>query len=125
MQELYWITTLSTLGTFCAIIGSIFFILMAAVTIVHCSLSREDFQNEEHMKHWKKCIIIGWVITIFVGLIGIFIPSERQMYLIYGVGGTLDYLKENPTAQQLPDKYIKVLDKIADEYLTEEKGEKK
>ena len=77
------------------------------------------------MKRQKKCIIIGWIITIFVGLIGIFIPSERQMYLIYGVGGTLDYLKENPTAQQLPDKYIKVLDKIADDYLTEEKGEKK
>ena len=77
------------------------------------------------MKRQKKFIIIGWIITIFVGLIGIFIPSERQMYLIYGVGGTLDYLKENPTAQQLPDKYIKVLDKIADDYLTEEKGEKK
>ena len=125
MQELYWISTLSTLGTFCAVMGTLFFLLMVVFTIVHCSPSRKDFQNEEDMKRWKKYIILGWVITIFVGLIGIFIPSERQMYLIYGVGGTLDYLKENPTAQQLPDKYIKVLDKIADDYLTEEKGEKK
>ena len=124
MQELYWISTLSTLGTFCAVMGTLFFLLMVVFTIVHCSLLRKDF-HEEDMKRQKKCIIIGWIITIFVGLIGIFIPSERQMYLIYGVGGTLDYLKENPTAQQLPDKYIKVLDKIADDYLTEEKGEKK
>lgn len=41
--------------------------------------------------------------------------------MIYGVGGTIDYIKDNPTAKQLPDKYFKILDKWADEQLEKEK----
>ena len=37
-------------------------------------------------------------------------PNSKQALMIYGVGSTIDYLKENPTAKQLPDKCIKALD---------------
>ena len=36
---------------------------------------------------------------------------------IYGIGGVIDYVQENPDAKQLPDKYIKVLNKWADDKL--------
>lgn len=39
--------------------------------------------------------------------------------MIYGVGGTIDYIKENHTAKQLPDKYIKILNKWTDKQLKE------
>jgi hypothetical protein len=46
----------------------------------------------------------------------IFTPSQRDAYLIWGLGGTIDYLRENPTANQIPDKCIKLLDKwVTDE----------
>lgn len=45
------------------------------------------------------------------------------MYLIYGVGGTIDYLKDNETAKQLPDKVVIALDKYIDS-LNEDKKEK-
>ena len=41
--------------------------------------------------------------------------------MIYGVGSTIDYIKENPTAKQLPDKWVKILDKWVDEQLQKEK----
>lgn len=41
--------------------------------------------------------------------------------MIYGVGSTIDYIKENPTAKQLPDKCVKILDKWVDEQLQKEK----
>lgn len=44
------------------------------------------------------------------------------MYMIYGVGGTIDYLKDNETAKQLPDKVIVALDKYIDS-LNEDKEE--
>ena len=40
------------------------------------------------------------------------------------IGGTIDYIKSNDTAKQLPDKYIKVLDKWVDN-LNKEKQENK
>ena len=36
--------------------------------------------------------------------------------LIYGVGGTVDYIKANPTAKKLPDKCINALDKWVDSW---------
>lgn len=41
--------------------------------------------------------------------------------MIYGVGGTIDYIKENPASKQLPDKCVKILDKWVDEQLQKEK----
>lgn len=49
---------------------------------------------------------------------------KNDALLIYGVGGTSDYVKSNETAKQLPDKYIKALDKWVDN-LNEEKQENK
>lgn len=43
--------------------------------------------------------------------------------VIEWIGGTIDYIKSNDTAKQLPDKYIKVLDKWA-ENLTKEENQK-
>ena len=44
--------------------------------------------------------------------------------MIYGIGGTIDYIKSNETAKQLPDKCIKALDKLVDN-LNEKKQENK
>ena len=54
----------------------------------------------------------------------VFVPSTKDMLIIYGVGGTLDYVKENNTANQIPDKCIKALDKFIDEYMNEENDKK-
>ena len=53
-------------------------------------------------------------VTIIVGLINFFIPTTNETLIIYGIGGTLDYIKSNETAKQLPDKYIKTLNKWVD-----------
>lgn len=39
--------------------------------------------------------------------------------MIYGVGSTIDYIKENPIAKQLPDKCFKIINKWADKQLKE------
>ena len=49
---------------------------------------------------------------------------KNDALLIYGVGGTIDYVKLNNTAKQLPDKCIKAFDKWVDN-LNEEKQENK
>ena len=56
-------------------------------------------------------------------LMNIFIPTTNEALLIYGVGGTIDYIKSNDTAKQLPDKCVKALDKYLDN-LTKEENQK-
>ena len=44
----------------------------------------------------------------------------NNVLVIYGIGGTIDYIKGNDTAKQLPDKCIEAIDKFLDEYTGEE-----
>lgn len=44
-----------------------------------------------------------------------------DLLIIYGVGGTIDYLKDNKDANKIPDKCVKALDKYLDDVLTEDK----
>ena len=51
-------------------------------------------------------------ITLFIAAIGtVFIPSNKQMLAIYGIGGTIDYIKSNDKAKELPDKVVDALTK--------------
>ena len=110
MSELYWITVLGTLnglGLMFTIIGFI------GVPISFI------YRNDGHS--WKKsfkfsCVGFGLGVLLLT-----FIPCKPDLYVIYGVGGTIDYIKDNPTSKQLPDKYFKIIDKWADEQLQKEK----
>lgn len=46
-----------------------------------------------------------------------FTPSTRKAYKIVGIGGTIDYLKDNNTAKKLPDKCIKALDMLLEKQI--------
>jgi len=87
------------------------------------------------MNVWPSCddddksIAVKWikrigVCAILFTLVAVFTPSSKSMYMIYGVGGTIDYLKENPTAKQLPDKVVMALDKWGDSQIEDENKDK-
>lgn len=61
-------------------------------------------------------------VFVFGTIMAIFIPSTKNLLIIYGVGGTIDYLKDNKDANKIPDKCIKALDKYLDDALTEDKN---
>lgn len=56
-----------------------------------------------------KAFRISGISTIITLLILIFIPSEKQLYAIYGVGTVIDYAKESKEVQKLPDNAVKAL----------------
>lgn len=117
MSELYWITVLGRISCITGILSTVSFIALV-VLIVACIVAY--FDNRTSAEDFKKVIkitkIIG-IFTILITVLTIFVPSTKQALLIYGVGGTVDYIRQNPTAKQLPDKCIKVLDKWADTQL--------
>ena len=76
----------------------------------------DEFDRNRHWKIFK----ITFPIALISALGLIFIPSTKDALIIYGIGGTVEYLRDNPTARQLPDKCVEALGKFVDEYLEEE-----
>jgi hypothetical protein len=119
MSEIYWITRFDPINT-CAMV---FLVLSAIVTGVFTigffTCLAED--ETESLPVIKKILKISTPILAICLLIKIFVPTTKQALLIYGVGGTIDYVKSNPTAKQLPDKCVNALDKWVDSWTLDEK----
>lgn len=124
MSTLYWINVLGNLNDVCMIIFEIsvlFGITFFLVTIFHKDDIKEDLSKVGY-KRFVKVRNTNYIVLIISTLVLVFLPTKNQLYIIYGVGGTIDYLKDNPTAKGLPDKCIKALDTWVDN-LNKEGGE--
>lgn len=118
MNDIYWITRFDALNTIFTI-ALVISTLILGVAIIGW-LTNYDEECDFEMKVRKACekAIRIAIIPFIIGLFGLtFIPTTKEALLIYGVGGTIDYLKSNPTAKQLPDKCINALDKWTDDLL--------
>lgn len=120
MNELYWITRLDAIDTAFTVflvISTIALVITAIGYLVNKCDEIDRPRNEDAPKYKKmfiryfRCSVVAFVISL-LGLI--FIPNTKQALAIWGVGGTIDYIKSNPTAKQIPDKCIKALDRWVD-----------
>ena len=131
MEEIYWITRLDTICDFLTAVTVVCFVI-SIVTAVFAMFNRFVADDYEEGGKYYNCHIQSFKIflnyfkrfifaAIIACLINFFIPTTNEALMIYGVGGTIDYIKSNNTTKQLPDKYIKVLDKLVDNLNEEEK----
>lgn len=124
MCTLYWINVLGNFYELCIlifVISALLGIAFILVTVFH----EDDIKADLSKVGYKKFVKVrktNCIVLIISTLVLVFLPTKNQLYIIYGVGGTLDYLKENPTAKELPDKCIKALDTWVDN-LNKEGGE--
>ena len=116
MDEIYWITRLD------AIQGLLFILSLLSILVVIVCFIRwvdDDIKNGK-TKHF----VISVFVSLFLLIVLVLTPSTKDAIMIWGVGGTIDYIKSNETAKQLPDKCIQALDKFVDEYMLNEEDNK-
>ena len=135
MNEIYWITRLTIICNFLTTIATLGFVISVVIGAfaMQNRFAADNYEEDDkyyncHMQrfkiflnYFKRSIIVALVLTF----INIFIPTKNEVLLIYGVGGTIDYIKSNDTAKQLPDKCIKALDKRVENLNEEKKQDKK
>lgn len=124
MSEIYWMTVVGNLSTALMVVWIVALIIVLGMLLV-LAASEGDVIDDEDSAHiffkWLKRFVVCGVIA---AMANIFIPTTKELLYIYGVGGTIDYIKTNDTAKQLPDKCIKALDRFADKYIDEPEKDK-
>lgn len=122
MSELYWLGVLGNLHDFGEVVVVLSILALCVLgfwTITFGSYYDEPFKK---IKRKFKCSIYA---LVFGATICLFIPSTKSLLIIYGVGGTIDYVRENKDANKIPDKCVKALDKYLDDALKEDKDKDK
>lgn len=115
MNEIYWITRLdcingwliasaATSGVLAAVLLIVYFIVKSEYVAHQCAADKRQMD-------FCKSVIKPSAIVFFTSLIiSILTPTKKEAMLIWGVGSTIDYIKENETIKQLPDKCVNALD---------------
>lgn len=114
----------STMAVVASIVAGIIFAV--SIIIYFCMNNPDDYSRpdgEEIAKH-RKFTYKTLYIFVFCVLVAIFTPSTKSLCLIYGIGGTIDYIKSNDTAKQLPDKVVNALDRWLDSQTGDDNGNK-
>lgn len=128
MTEIYWITRLDSITTFISVMllfGILGFCAQFTAKLIRPSIDADIFKEDI-----ERCDIVinlgkklAWMLVIAIPAL-VFIPSTKEALLIYGVGNTIDYLTDNPHAQNIPDLALEALEKYAEDYIHKDESEK-
>lgn len=112
MKELYYLTRLDSLNDFLQAFAVIFTILSIAgfIGFVACRLDRHFEPGDRYYKFWTRSFWTVVPVMILLWLGYIFVPTTKEAYMIYGIGGSIDFLKSDTTAVKLPHKVIEAID---------------
>lgn len=118
MIELYLISVLGSLYRLSLItlaISTTGFIIAGIAKLVNNPVNHAE-------DHAISCKIFktSKYMLIVSALLSILVPSDKELYMIFGIGPIIDNIQESEMAKQLPDKTLQVLDKWCDSYLKSE-----
>ncbi len=120
MNELYWLTRLDGVCVFMTVMLIVSVIVSVVFAVVYFIEILEG--DEEYMGNTP-----GKMLKIFIPMLllsavaRVFIPSTNEALMIWGIGGTIEYIKGNEKIKQIPDKCIDALDMWVNRLTEEEK----
>lgn len=116
MWQLYLIEQLDNFQVFAGILLCTFGIIELCLGIF-LFLCIDDDERILSSKYFKRYLpfLIGSAFLFCI------IPNTKSTYRMIAIDTTLEYLKNNDTAKQIPDKMIKVIDKYLDDFSEDKK----
>lgn len=112
-----------------AIEGHWLCVIWVFIATMYCFLAdlfkeySDDFR-ELSAERRRKSLNRSVIICVITSMICCFVPSSKTAMAIWGVGSVIDYVQENESLKELPDKCVKALEVWADSLNEEEKEEK-
>lgn len=122
MSELYWLGVLGNLHSLGVGIAALSVLAMFFLAFIVVTTTLDGYEVPPICLKKLKLSVVSTLIGF---LMCVLIPSTKSLLIIYGVGGTIDYLQKNKDANKIPDKCVKALDKYLDDVLAEDKDKDK
>lgn len=113
MDEMYWITRVDGILVFGKSILALSLIFIVCCSLVYITI--DDDLNEEK-RIISKILKVSITTLVFSLLVVLFLPSKKELCLIYGLGSVVEHMRGSDKMEEIPDKAI---DAIM-EYLEEE-----
>ena len=132
MNEIYWITRLDLISGWlvaaAAISGAVlvvaFIVMLVCDNVAHAGeFESEREEAKKLLTAWKPYRNTSLACFLFFLPIAILTPDTKDAMLIFGVGTTIDYVKQNDTLKQIPDKCVNALDAWVESLNKEDKIE--
>lgn len=124
MIEIYWLQRLGNIG-FCFNVGFWVCIAIAYGILLWCIMEgfTEGFEvfRDKYLSKWFKRFAM---VFAFFTAGAIIVPTQHDLMAIYGLGGTIDYIKSNDKAKELPDKVVDALTRYVDSIEKEKNDDK-
>lgn len=114
MEGIYWITRLDGINVLLIVLLVICIVASILGGCGYIVTKGDSFIDDCWKELWAKLFKYCFPSSIIVSLLITFTPTTKEALMIWGVGGTIEYIKTNDTAKQLPDKCIDALDKWVD-----------
>lgn len=117
MEEIYWITRLGGINVL--LVVSLVICIVASILggCGYLATKDDSFIDDYWKELWAKLFKYCFPSSIIVSLLFTFTPTTKEALMIWGVGGTIDYVKSNEKIKELPDKAVNVLDLWVNNYL--------
>lgn len=114
MAEIYWLQRMGNLSfVFNVGFWGCIIVIFSALIVLTVWYVEDGLDNDD-IARIKKYFCKFSLFFAFFTIGAVFTPTEKEMYAIYGIGGTIDYLKNNDKAKQLPDKCVDALMRYVD-----------
>lgn len=123
MTEIYWLQVIGNIGALCVVALIVTICALVTLTFGYCNFvvyDDDDRKKQAAIVKWLRRSAVGIVLSV-VGVV--FIPGDKELMAIYGIGGTIDYIKSNDMAKELPDKVVDALTKYLETFNEEKKDE--
>ena len=119
MWEVYLISRLDGIVTASWILFGVLVGAFLIFTGIYITMDGEYMNEAEQtaFKHVKTCWKTSLGILIPCFLIGLFVPNKNDALAIMGIGTVVDYVQDNKTLQEMPDKCVQALDLWLDDRL--------
>ena len=121
MGQIYWLQRLAWVSDFftAALVVSSICLTMAgiAVLLAFCVGDLDEGFFRSVRPYAKKLLLLFAFLCIGSAIL----PDKQDLWEIYGIGGTIDYIKSNDKAKELPDKVVDALTRYVDSIEQEKK----
>lgn len=123
--KLYWLTRLDNIQA----LLSIALLISGAIYIVYYIARYIDcFDSDDRIKYKKefgKYANVSFIITLISGIILVFMPTKKDIIIIYAGGKTMDYVQSDTSLAKIPYQTTAIITEYLDKSLKEIKNENK